>query len=72
MRIVRGHYDGQRVVLDEPVPEDIHPPAPVRILFDGDSAETLIDRLGRLAEGDDLPADYSEQHDHYVKGTPRK
>lgn len=34
---------------------------------------TVLDRIAKLAESsDDLPPDHAEQHEHYVKGTPRK
>ena len=72
MTIINGHYDGQRVVLDEPVPADIPPHTPVKVTFEDRGRETVLDRIAKLAGPDDLPADYSEQHDHYVKGTPRK
>lgn len=70
MKELRGHIDGDRVVLDDPVPNDLPPLAPVRVVLEDPSSETVLDRLAKLAETDDLPADYSEQHDHYVKGTP--
>ena len=70
MTIINGHYDGQRVVLDEPVPPGIAAPAPGKVVFEDSGG--VLDELARLAGPDDLPADYAEQHEHYVKGTPRK
>jgi len=70
MTIINGHYDGKRVVLDEPVPAVIAAPAPVKVVFEDNGG--VLDELARLAGPDDLPADYAEQHEHYVKGTPRK
>ena len=72
MMVIRGHFDGKRIVLDEPVPDSVRAPVAVKVFFDGEDGPGLIDQLAELAEADDLPADYSEQHDHYVKGTPRK
>ena len=72
MTIVNGHYDGKRVVLDEPVPAEVAPDTPVRVVFENASAESVLDRIAKLAGPSDLPPDYSQQHDHYVKGTPRK
>ena len=70
---IRGHFDGKHVVLDEPVPADIPPQTPVKITFDGDPRDGVLDRIARLAgPGEGLPSDFSEQHDHYVKGTARK
>jgi hypothetical protein len=73
MEVLNGHYDGKQVVIDEPVPADIAPDTPVKIVFERDRTETALDRLARLAgPGHGLPHDYAEQHEHYVKGTPRK
>ena len=73
MTIINGHYDGKRVVLDEPVPTEIPPDTAVRVIFDNGEVRDLFAELGRLAVAtDELPPDYSEQHEHYVKGTPRK
>lgn len=69
---LKGHYDGQRVVLDDPVPDDIPAQTPVTITFASPRRETVFDRIAALAGPDDLPANYAEQHDHYVKGTPHK
>ena len=71
MTIVNGYDDGKRVVLDEPVPERISTPTPVKVVFEED-AGGLLDDLARLVGPSDLPPDYSQQHDHYVKGTPRR
>ena len=71
MTIVNGHFDGKRVVLDEPVPARISTPTPVKVVFEEDGGG-LLDDLARLARPSDLHPDYSQQHNHYVKGTPRK
>lgn len=79
--VLNGHYDGRTVIFDEPVPGDIPAQTPVRVQFEIDSrnsdsassAKRLLAELAKLAApGDGLPPDYSEQHDHYVKGLPRK
>ena len=73
MTIINGHYDGKRVVLDDPVPTDIPADTPVRVVFDNGEVRDLFAELGRLAVAtDELPADYAAQHEHYVKGTPRR
>ncbi len=73
MTIINGHYDGQRVVLDEPVPGSIRPDTPVRVVFDEGDARSVLAEIAQFAvASDDLPTDYAEQHEHYVKGTPRK
>jgi len=70
--VVKGHFDGQRVVLDEPVPPDIAPNTPVRVTFENQSGKHILARVAELARPGGLPPDYSEQHDHYVKGTKRR
>ena len=72
MRIVNGHYDGSRVVLDEPVPSGIAPDTPVTVFFGNGQTREVFAELAKLARPGGLPRDFSEQHDHYVKGTPRK
>ena len=73
MTIVQGHYDGRQVVLDEPVPPDIRPDTPVQVVFDLEPAKHVLARIAELAVStDEFPPDYSEQHEHYVKGTPRR
>jgi hypothetical protein len=73
MTIINGHYDGKRVVLDEPVPAGIAVPTPVRVMFEEGDARAVLAEIARFAvASDDLPPDYAEQHEHYVKGTPRK
>jgi hypothetical protein len=79
MTVLNGHFDGQRIILDQPVPTGIPPHTPVRVVFDtgetsGDGdAQELLEQIGRLAVTDDgLPSDFAEQHEHYVKGAPRR
>ena len=73
MTIINGHFDGKQVVLDEPVPAFVLPDTPVRVVFEKSDTKSVFEEIARLAlSTDDLPADFSEQHDHYVKGTPRK
>ncbi len=73
MTTINGHYDGKRVILDEPVPVDIRADTPVKVVFEPESGKHVLARIAELAVStDDLSADYSEQHYHYVPGTPRK
>ncbi len=70
MTIVRGHFDGKRVVLDEPVPSKIVPNTPVNVVFD--DGKSVLGQIADLAVPGGLPTDYAEQHEHYVKGAPRR
>lgn len=71
--ILKGHFDGQKIILDEPVPAGLAPNTRVRIVIENGQEQSLFEKLLDLAvDDDDLPADYAEQHDHYVKGTPKR
>lgn len=70
--ILSGHFDGRQVVLDEPVPANIAPQTPVKIVFEPERTEHVLERIAKLAGPGGMPPDYSEQHEHYVKGTPRR
>lgn len=73
MTILKGHFDGKHVVVDEPIPGDLAPHTPVKIIIESLDARRVLDQIAEMAVStDELPPDYSQQHDHYVKGTPRK
>ncbi|HPD29757.1 MAG TPA: hypothetical protein PLL20_07160 [Phycisphaerae bacterium] len=72
MTIVNGHFDGQRVVLDEPVPSGVSANTPVKVVFDSEGADDVLAEIARLGRPGGLPPDFAEQHEHYVKGTPRR
>ena len=69
--VVRGHFDGQQIVLDEPVPEHVNSNAPVEVRFLEEPSKAL-DEIAKLARPCGLPPDFSEQFEHYVKGLPRR
>lgn len=79
MVVLTGKFDGRQVVLDGPVPSDIPPDTRVKVVFEKAEVEdstaprvSALERLACMARPAGLPSDYSEQHEHYVKGTPRK
>lgn len=73
MVVLNGRFDGHRVVLDDPVPQDIPANTPVKVVFEQEQqSESVLAKLAKLATPGGLPRDYSQQHDHYVKGTPRR
>ena len=75
MTIVNGHYDGKRVVLDEPVPAGIAAPIAVKVVFEDNGVGGVLDDLVELADRLPVangPADWSEQHDHYIHGSPKR
>ena len=46
--VLKGHFDGERVVLDEPVPPDIPPQTPVKVMFEHPEREHVLARIARL------------------------
>jgi len=73
MSTLRAHYDGQAFVPDEPVnlPEGTQ----VRITVQPTDGDSALQELADLAEREpitDSPPDWSEQHDHYIRGTPKQ
>ena len=81
MPTVKAHYDGKKLVLDEPVdlPKDepllIHiehakPPKPNK---KRKKKQSLFKWLAENSvDSKKLPADLAHQHDHYLYGTPKK
>jgi predicted DNA-binding antitoxin AbrB/MazE fold protein len=70
MSVIRAHFDGRVFVPEEPV--DCPKGTPVCITVEDNGREDVLARIARLARPGGLPADFSEQHDHYVKGTVRR
>jgi hypothetical protein len=75
---IRGHYDGKVIVLDEPAPPTwslntpvlVAPCTPAPLQEPGPSQALL--EIAAEATDLGLPADFSEQHDHYLYGTPKR
>jgi hypothetical protein len=72
MVVLNGHFDGSRVVLDGPIPEGIAANTPVRVIFANDAPPESLSKIAKLAEPGGMPADFAEQHEHYIKGSPRR
>lgn len=83
--VLRAHFNGKDIVLDEPPPPDLPPGTPVEVRYErpvsgngqapadeSGREETLLDKIAKLAKPRGLPPDYSSQHDHYVKGLPKR
>lgn len=74
---VHARYDGKAFIPEEPVEL---PPGTVVVLTVGVPADGrprigVLARLAALAERSpitDSPPDWSEQHDHYFHGTPKR
>lgn len=86
MVVMNGKFDGRQVVLDGPVPPGVAPGTAVRVVFESAGADagqpqaqspaptglTALKEIAKLAGPGRMPPDYAEQHEHYVKGTPRR
>jgi hypothetical protein len=74
MVVLNGYFDGNQVVFDDPLPDGIGPNTRVRVIFDAPkiSGEDALAKIASMAVPADLPADFSQQHDHYVRGTARR
>ena len=72
MHVLNGHFEGRKLVLDDPIPDDLPSNARVRITVEPPSDESAFDKIAAMAVDTDLPADYSVQHEHYVKGAPKR
>ena len=72
MTILNAHYDGKQIVLDEPMPPDVPENCPVQVVVGRKEEPCALDALIANAIDAGLPNDYSTQHEHYVKGAPRR
>jgi hypothetical protein len=66
-----GTVKNGMIVVDspEPLPEGAH----VRVILSETDAKPTLDALLKYAGVlTDMPADFAEQHDHYIHGTPRR
>ncbi len=80
MTTVNAHFDGMNFVPDEPVPAGLARNTRVKVVYEGEGStggacagDDVLARIAELAvPGDDLPRDFAHQHEHYVKGTPKR
>ncbi len=72
MTVIRGHFGGRHVILDEPAPPDMAANTPVTVVFNSQEAGDVLAQIAQLSTTGKMPPDFSEQHEHYVKGLPRR
>ena len=73
MSTLRAHFDGRHFVPDEPVSLPSGTPVTISVL--PDNGRSPLQDLLDLAERSPItngPSDWSEQHDHYIHGTPKR
>ncbi len=70
---ITAHFDGRDIVPDEPV--QLRPGQPLRVqleLVPEASPAPFSELLSLAADLPDAPTDLSEQHDHYLYGSPKR
>lgn len=80
MTTLSGHFNGKYIVLDQPPPASLRANDPVTVVFAENTtangaatpATPIFDELLRLAAPRGLPPDFAAQHEHYVKGLPKR
>ncbi len=76
MVVLAGHFDGKQVIIDGPLPADIPVNTPLRVTLapvdaDPEPSDPLAD-IAALARPLGKPRDFAAQHEHYIKGTPKR
>lgn len=77
---INGHIENGQIVLDEAVPLAEGMKVRVELLASSAQQPTEDEQMPTLYERhksfigiiDDLPADFAENHDHYLHGHPKK
>lgn len=72
MTVLRAHFDGKHVVLDETAPPDLKPNTQVSVVVGNGDARSVLASIATLAIQGGLPSDFSQQHEHYIKGAPKR
>jgi hypothetical protein len=79
MVAIKGYFDGQVFVPDEPVdlPRNqsviLHvEPTNATLSKKDQSGDDFLNMLGTLVGSVEAPRDWSAEHDHYLYGTPKR
>ena len=74
MTVLNAHFDGKRIVLDEPLPQELPINAKVHVIVGdgGSSKPRSLQQIAEMAVDAELPSDFSTQYSSYTKGFPRK
>ncbi len=76
--VLRGHVEAGRIVVDDETPLPEGAEVKIELVTPSESkatepGTTLYDRMKQFAGIiKDLPADFAENHDHYIHGCPKK
>lgn len=66
----RGHIRNGQITLDEPA--ELPEGAEVNVEIVGNGEPSIWEKLQELAGTVEGPADWAENHDHYLYGTPKR
>ena len=72
MKILNAHFVGKTLVLDDTVPDDLPAGAKVRVVVDTEIASPgpckAFAAIAKMAvDAPEIPVDYSENHDKYLR-----
>jgi len=70
---LHAHFDGKVLTPEEPV--DLKPNVRYRITIEDDesiSGQSIWEKFSDFTGKIDGPEDWSEEHDHYLYGTPKQ
>ena len=73
MTVLNAHYDGKQLVLDDPLPADLPVNMRLRLTVESEEQQTnAFEEILKFATEGGMPADFSENHDKYIRrGTNR-
>ena len=68
MTVTNAHFEGQKLVLDDPLPGMLHENARVQVVVQDLTEESALGRIAAMATDTGLPADYSVRFREYMRG----
>ena len=73
MTVLNAHYDGKRLVLDDPIPSDLPVNAPLRLTVETQQPQAnAFEEILKFAAEGGMPADFSENHDKYIRNATKR
>jgi hypothetical protein len=69
MHVLNGNFVNRKLVLDDPVPDDIRDNVKIRVTIEPAGPSKALAAIAKMAiSAPELPADYSSNHDKYLYG----
>jgi hypothetical protein len=69
---ISAHFDGEAIIPDEPVDLSAGQALRISIEIDTSDRNPLRDLMDLSVDVPDVPDDLSQQHDHYLYGSPKR